>query len=163
MKPLPVSQIDHVELFVPDRHEAAAWYKRTLGLEVVPEYRDWATDPRGPLMISSDGGQTKLALFEGQPQRARPTAGWHLVAFRVGAEAFIECVERLAEHQLVDHAGRTVTPRSVADHEKAYSLYFCDPYGHHLEITTYEYEAARAALRQIALRDSTESRRDDSA
>ena len=149
VKPLPVSQIDHVELFVPDRHEAAEWYKRTLGLEAVSEYRDWARDTRGPLMISSDGGHTKLALFEGQPQGTRPTAGWHLVAFRVTADAFMKCVEGLAEHQLVDHQGRPVTRESVADHEKAYSLYFCDPYGHRLEITTYEYEAARAALRQM--------------
>jgi catechol 2,3-dioxygenase-like lactoylglutathione lyase family enzyme len=27
--------IDHVELFVPDRHEAAAWYRSVLGLEVL--------------------------------------------------------------------------------------------------------------------------------
>lgn len=27
-----VEQIDHVELFVPDRREAAAWYGRTFGL-----------------------------------------------------------------------------------------------------------------------------------
>jgi catechol 2,3-dioxygenase-like lactoylglutathione lyase family enzyme len=149
VKPLPVSQIDHVELFVPDRHEAAEWYRRTLGLEIVPEYRDWASDPRGPLMISSDGGHTKLALFEGQPQRTRQTAGWHLVAFRVSADAFMECVARLAEHQLVDHQGQTITSASIADHDKAYSLYFVDPYGHRLEITTYDYEATRAALQQM--------------
>ena len=29
-----VLQIDHVELFVPDRHEAAGWYQRILGLDV---------------------------------------------------------------------------------------------------------------------------------
>ena len=30
-----VLQIDHVELFVPDRQEAADWYCRVLGLQVV--------------------------------------------------------------------------------------------------------------------------------
>ena len=60
-----VLQIDHVELFVPDRREAADWYQRILGLEVVPEYQEWAAVPGGPLMISSDDGNTKLALFEG--------------------------------------------------------------------------------------------------
>ena len=30
-----VLQIDHVELFVPDRYEAARWYERTLGLPEV--------------------------------------------------------------------------------------------------------------------------------
>ncbi len=86
-----VLQIDHVELFVPDRHEAAGWYQRVLGLAVLPEYQEWATDQGGPLMISSDDGNTKLALFEGQPQSS-------------------------------------------------------DPYGHRLEVTTYEYEAPRTAL-----------------
>jgi catechol 2,3-dioxygenase-like lactoylglutathione lyase family enzyme len=45
-----VLQIDHVELFVPDRHEAARWYERVLGLQIVPEYEPWATGG-GPLMI----------------------------------------------------------------------------------------------------------------
>jgi catechol 2,3-dioxygenase-like lactoylglutathione lyase family enzyme len=66
-----VDQIDHVELFVPDRYQAAEWYRRVLGLKVVAEYEHWASDPRGPLMISSDGGHTKLALFQGTPQGER--------------------------------------------------------------------------------------------
>lgn len=141
-----VLQIDHVELFVPDRHEAADWYQRVLGLEVVREYQEWATDRGGPLMISSDSGSTKLALFEGQPQASKPTAGFHRVAFRVSAVDFIEFLRRLADLPLKDHQDRRVTSHSVVDHQKAYSVYFSDPYGHRLEVTTYEYEATRAAL-----------------
>src|SRR5688572_27893681 len=85
-----VLQIDHVELFVPDREEAAAWYRRVLGLEVVPEYQAWAADRGGPLMISSDQGNTKLALFEGQLPGSRPIAGFDRVAFRVDAAGFID-------------------------------------------------------------------------
>ena len=69
-----VLQIDHVELFVPDRYEAARWYEHTLGLQVVPECEPWAAGG-GPLMISSDGGSTKLALFEGQPAASAPDGG----------------------------------------------------------------------------------------
>jgi catechol 2,3-dioxygenase-like lactoylglutathione lyase family enzyme len=141
-----VLQIDHVEFFVPDRLEAAAWYQRVLGLEIVPEYRGWAANPGGPLMISSDDGNTKLALFEGRPQATTPTAGFHRVAFRVGARDFIEFLQRLADQPLNDHHGRPVTPDAVLDHQQAYSIYFSDPYGHRLEVTTYEYEATRAAL-----------------
>lgn len=147
-----VLQIDHVELFVPDRHEAAGWYRRILGLEVVPAYQDWAADPGGPLMISSDGGSTKLALFEGQPQESRPTAGFHRVAFRVNAGAFADFLRRLWDLQLKDSGGSPVTLDSVVDHEKAFSLYFCDPYGHHLELTAYECEPIRAALPEIRKR-----------
>jgi catechol-2,3-dioxygenase len=35
-----VEQIDHVEVFVPDQYEAAAWYRRVLGLEILVEYED---------------------------------------------------------------------------------------------------------------------------
>jgi catechol 2,3-dioxygenase-like lactoylglutathione lyase family enzyme len=141
-----VLQIDHVELFVPNRHEAARWYQRVLGLEILPEYRDWAADPRGPLMISSDGGRTKLALFEGQPGAPGPTSGFHLVAFRVDGDGFVEFLQRLEDLQLRDHRNGIVTSASVSDHEKAYSVYFSDPYGHRLEVTTYDYETTRMAL-----------------
>ena len=146
MKPFRVSQIDHVELFVPDRYEAAEWYRRTLGLEIVVAYEAWASDPRGPLMISSDDGGTKLALFTGQPQPSGPAAGWHLVAFRVDADGFVEFVKRLPDQRLVDDRRQAVTADSVVDHQQAYSVYFSDPYGHRLEVTTYDYEATRAAL-----------------
>jgi catechol 2,3-dioxygenase-like lactoylglutathione lyase family enzyme len=141
-----VDQIDHVELFVPDRHQAAEWYLRVLGLKVVPEYEHWADDPHGPLMISSDGGRTKLALFQGVPQGARETAGFHLVAFRVSAVDFGRFLDRLSDLDLTNHRGQRVTADLAVDHAAAYSIYFRDPFGHRLELTTYEYEQAKAIL-----------------
>jgi catechol 2,3-dioxygenase-like lactoylglutathione lyase family enzyme len=144
-----VGPVDHVELFVPDRQEAASWYKDALGLEIVEECRHWSQNPSGPLMISSDGGATKLALFTGQPQGARETSGFHRVAFAVEARAFIAFVERLSTLQLQDHQGRPVNAGAVVDHQHAYSIYFVDPYGHRLEVTTYDYDAVRAALTPV--------------
>jgi catechol 2,3-dioxygenase-like lactoylglutathione lyase family enzyme len=141
-----VGAIDHVELFVPDRQEAAAWYKRVLGFDVVGEYSHWSENPSGPLMISSDDGTTKLALFTGQPQGGRDTAGFHRVAFSVGARGFLAFLDRLPSLELQDHQGRRVAADAVVDHQKAYSIYFVDPYGHRLEVTTYDHEAVRAAL-----------------
>jgi catechol 2,3-dioxygenase-like lactoylglutathione lyase family enzyme len=144
-----VDQIDHVELFVPDRGQAADWYRHILGLDVVPEYEHWARDPRGPLMISSDNGSTKLALFEGAPQGPRGTAGFHRVAFRVGAAAFNEFLSRLSDLDLTDDRGRKVTPELVVDHDASYSIYFCDPFGHRLELTTYAYDETKAELQRL--------------
>jgi glyoxylase I family protein len=144
-----VGPIDHVELFVPDRQEAASWYKRALGLDIVEECRHWAENPSGPLMISSDDGTTKLALFTGQPQGTRETAGFHRVAFAVDARGFVAFLERLSALQLQDHQGRPVHADAVVDHQQAYSIYFADPYGHRLEVTTYDYEAVRAALAPV--------------
>ena len=137
--PFRVDQIDHVELFVPDRHRAAEWYDQVLGFKAIAGYEHWTADPRGPLMISSDDGRTKLALFEGEPQGARDTAGFHRVAFSVSADDFMAFLDRLAELDLRDDRGDTVTRAGVRDHTGAYSLYFSDPYGHRLELTSYDY------------------------
>ena len=141
--PIRVDQIDHVEMFVPDRREAADWYERVLGLRVVPRAEHWAVDPHGPLMISSDGGGTMLALFTGEPQGPRPTSGFHRVAFRVPAATFNHFLKRLSTIELVDEHGARVTADRVADHQSAWSIYFSDPFGHRLELTTYDYDEAR--------------------
>jgi catechol 2,3-dioxygenase-like lactoylglutathione lyase family enzyme len=135
--------LDHVELFVPDRGVAAEWYARILGCQPVRGTEQWAADSGGPLMISPDGGQTKLALFAGEPQGNRPTAGFHRVAFRVSAAEWLAFTDRLRELQAQEGGA---APR-VMDHGKAWSVYFTDPYGHHLEVTTYEAEAVRSARR----------------
>lgn len=140
-----VLQIDHVELFVPDRYEAARWYERVLGLRIVPECEQWAVDG-GPLMISSDGGNTKLALFEGKAVPSSPTAAFRRVAFRVTAPGFAAFLRRLSELALTDSRHQAVTPSSVVDHQQAYSIYFSDPHGHLLEVTTYDYEETSALL-----------------
>ena len=144
-----VDQIDHVELTVPDRHAAAKWYRDVLGLVIVAEYEHWAMDPKGPLMITTPQGSTKLALFEGKPEGSEQRIGVHLVAFRVGWKSFATFVARLSALMLKDDSGRTVTPDSVADHDCAYSIYFCDPYGHCLEITTYDYKETTMELRRL--------------
>ena len=152
-----VSQIDHVEMFVPDRYLAAAWYQDVLGLTVLREYEDWANDRHGPLMISSDDGNTKLALFEGEPQGSRDTAGFALVAFRVDGTMFIEFLKGLSDVSLLDRRGKRVTRQAVADHDRAYSIYFCDPYGHPLEITTYDHDAVTRLREDAQLVDAPPS------
>ena len=146
MSTFQVDQLDHVELFVPNRHEAAAWYRRVLGLEILSEYEFWAADPRGPLMVSSDAGNTKLALFEGAPSHPPSAGGFRRVAFRVAGHGFIEFLHRLADLGLKDHHNRVVTIDSVVDHAKAYSVYFSDPYGHQIEVTTYDHEEVETGL-----------------
>jgi catechol 2,3-dioxygenase-like lactoylglutathione lyase family enzyme len=143
-----VLQIDHVELFVPDRYEAARWYEHALGLQIVPECEPWAVEG-GPLMISSDGGNTKLALFEGQPAPSSHTSAFRRVAFRVTGSGFADFLRRLPDLALTDSRRQPVSATSVVDHRQAYSVYFDDPYGHLLEVTTYDYEQTSALLASI--------------
>lgn len=137
----PRFTLDHVELYVPDRRSAASWYAKVLGCELVAGTESWADNPDGPLMVSPDSGRTKLALFTGEPQGQRPTAGFHRVAFRVSASAFLAFTARMVDLGL-EEAG---APARVVDHGGAWSVYFTDPYGHRLEVTTYEVEPVRAA------------------
>jgi hypothetical protein len=95
--------------------------------------------PQRPLMISPDGGQTKLALFQGEPQGSRPTAGFHRVAFRVNGSDFLAFLGR-AEQLGLKEGQR---PLRVVDHQTAFSSYFADPCGHHLAVTTYDHEVVR--------------------
>lgn len=134
-------KIDHVELFVPDRHEAAAWYARVLGFEIVEEHLDWAEDGRGPLMISNDGGTTMIALFQGPPQGDEPVRGLRRLAFRVCGAHFAAFVRGSGAWRAEPLGGA-----DVQDHGKAVSVYFTDPYGTPLEVTTYEAQVAKDAL-----------------
>jgi hypothetical protein len=44
-----------------------------------------------------------------------------------------------------DEQGDELRELTVRDHGAAWSVYFCDPYGHRLEITTYEVTPNRTA------------------
>lgn len=144
-EPFRVIQIDHVEFFVPDQYEAADWYRRNLGLEIVSEYEAWAVD--GPLMIATESGRTMLALFQGEPRGQRPTAGFHRVAFRVDGAGFMKFLSGLESAEIFDRDGQRLSADEVIDHAKSWSIYFVDPYGHLLEITTYDYDLVAERLK----------------
>jgi catechol 2,3-dioxygenase-like lactoylglutathione lyase family enzyme len=141
-----VQGLDHVEFFVPDQYEAAAWYNRVLGLTIVRDFEHWAAE--GPLMISSDGGRTMLALFRGEGKGQRPTAGFHRVAFRVGAGDFLTFLDRLAAVPVLNRDGQPLQRDEVVDHGRSWSIYFVDPYGHLLELTSYDYAELAGELKR---------------
>ncbi|WP_331236018.1 VOC family protein [Natronorarus salvus] len=136
--PIERASIDHVELFVPDREEAAAWYEATLGLTPAPELEAWAAD--GPLMLSGDDGATLLAVFEGEPTGDREPTGYRRVAFRVDRETFRSFVDSLPALPVSDADGEPIRHEDVVDHDLSHSIYFTDPYGNPFEVTTYEVD-----------------------
>ncbi|MEM7345770.1 MAG: VOC family protein, partial [Chloroflexota bacterium] len=120
------------------QYQAAQWYQQRFGLEIVSEYQFWAET--GPLMISSDNGNTMLALFQGDGPGFNSDIGFRRVAFRVDSVGFFTFLERLSEYPVFDQNGHLTHQIDVVDHDLAYSLYFCDPYGYQYEVTTYDYE-----------------------
>jgi hypothetical protein len=88
-------------------------------------------------------------LFQGPTESAEGASLYRVVAFRVDGGGFVAFLRRLESLQLRDHRGRVVSPDSVVDHGKAYSVYFSDPYGYRLEVTSYDHDALRKALSEL--------------
>jgi catechol-2,3-dioxygenase len=123
-----VNHIDHVEVFVRDIAASMRWYEEVLGLK---EICRWEPEP---VMIGV--GDTKLALFEAAPDAAAPLPSqapspmrWRIVAWRTTPAGFEDALNHLTRLGILY--------RGPVDHEIARSIYFYDPDGHALEITSY--------------------------
>ena len=133
-------KIDHIELFVPSREQAAEWYGKVFGFQVLEEHRDWAMEG-GPLMISNDGGNTMIALFKGPPQGQQEVRGFRRLAFRVTDSDFLRFMETSGSL-----LAAPLRAENIQDHGKAISVYFSDPFGNLLEVTTYDHARVRKEL-----------------
>ncbi|HZU12286.1 MAG TPA: VOC family protein [Chloroflexota bacterium] len=147
-----VERIDHIEVFVPDRYDAATWYRRVLGLEIMrgPAW-EWAVNlPNGPLFLASPSGTVKVSLFEGEPLRDHPPIGQAQTCFTVNAESFLRFRDQLDDLGLRNRFGERVTADQISDHKLAWAFYFTDPYGNRYELNTYDYEPVWAALKRAS-------------
>ena len=116
--------IDHVEVFVRNIAAAQQWYARVLGLV---EVHRWSPEP---VMIGA--GATKLALFRSPDEGPRGRSaerGWYRVAWRTDGEGFIRAQEQLRREN--------IGFRGPVDHGVSESIYFEDPDGNLLEVTSY--------------------------
>lgn len=121
---LETEGIDHVALTVRDLTTSVDWYQRVLGLE--RRHEIWEV----PVMLGA--GTTAVALF---PARAPAGAGeasplgFRHLAFRVSSANFQSAQSLLSEHGIAFE---------FQDHTIAHSIYFADPDGNQIEITTYD-------------------------
>lgn len=120
--------IDHIALGVRDVGRSAAWYQEVLGME--RRYEEAWGD--FPAVVGV--GTTSLALFPivgdaAKPPPGRDTVAMRHVAFRTSRTGFRRACEELERRGIAYESQH---------HEIAESIYFPDPDGHQLEITTYE-------------------------
>ena len=141
-----VDRMDNVTLFVPDRYEAAQWLEEVLGLEIRPEYEEWAADEEGPLMISPGSGKTMLAVCKEQPEQSNEVDIHQHIAFRVDGDKFLQFLDGIEELSLTDADGEPVTKDDIIDFDLSFAIHFHDPYGNQFELTTYDYQSVETAL-----------------
>lgn len=118
-----IDRIDHVALTVRDIERSIAWYRDVLGLERRHE-EVWGGVPA--MMCA---GETCVALFPGASSDPKPTMR-HL-AFHVDRDNFLRAQ--------ADLRGRGI-PFTFEDHQISHSIYFNDPDGYEIELTTYDVE-----------------------
>lgn len=120
--------IDHVAIAVRDVDRSVAWYREVLGLERVHDV--WGNHPA---MVGI--GTTAVALFpvEGapKPRPGRDVLTMRHLAFRVDRTNFLAAQAALRSRGI---------PFEPEHHGISESIYFHDPDGHELEITTYELD-----------------------
>ncbi|HXA09350.1 MAG TPA: VOC family protein [Chthoniobacterales bacterium] len=121
--------LDHIALAVRDVERSVRWYVEVLGLERQHEGA-WDGVPK-----FVGRGATGIALFplrapENSLGQGSPIRVLHF-ALRADRENFQRAQNELQAREVDFH---------FEDHGIAHSIYFCDPDGHKLEITTYEVQ-----------------------
>lgn len=122
--------LDHVALSVRDVERSADWYVDVLGFErLYPGMWNGV-----PVFVAR--GKTAIALFprgnaQPNPPASRESAGILHLALRADRKNFTAAQRDLESRGIAFH---------FTDHEISHSIYFRDPDGIELEITTYELE-----------------------
>lgn len=121
---MQLQRLDHVSINVADRARSIAWYTDVLGLPQLNE----PTDDDEPVFVGTPGLQ--FGLFQAQvvsAEREQESTGMRHVALVVDDLA--------AARERLDARGVSYRPE---DHGNALSVYFRDPEGNTIELTTYE-------------------------
>jgi len=123
-----IEALDHVALSVRDIERSARWYADVLGFKREHEGM-WDGVP-----IFVGNGDAAIALFPaceeiGSTSHDRAAVRTLHFAFRADRENFLRVQDELKKRAIAF---------DFQDHEISRSIYFRDPDGHQIEITTYE-------------------------
>lgn len=122
---IKVQGMDHIGLAVKDVQKSVEWYRELFGLERL--YEDvWGNFP-GVVGI----GETSVAFFPTDDPNIPLPDGLpiHHLAFRVDRANFKSAKETLRQRRM---------EFEFQDHQIVHSIYFFDPDGHLIELTTYD-------------------------
>ena len=127
---MEIEALDHVGLNVADVDRSIHWYGEVLGLERVHQ------DAWGdfPAVMEANGSGVALFPRDGASldPPARSSEDMSHVGFRTSRSGLERATNEIRERGIEYHDG---------DYGVAWSIYFDDPDGHQIEITTYEPSA----------------------
>ena len=132
---MQLERIDHVALGVRDIERSAKWYIEVLGFKRLHE------DMWNGVPTFIGKGNTGIALFPASPN-AKSIPSTHRdirmlhLAFSANRQNFLAAQRELKKRGI---------EFEFQDHEISHSIYFRDPDGHQLEITTYELEGSASS------------------
>jgi catechol 2,3-dioxygenase-like lactoylglutathione lyase family enzyme len=117
--------LDHVAIAVEDVERSQRFYGEVLGLERAHEAWDV------PIVMAANGSGVAIFDKELHPGDGdgQPDVRILHIAFRVDREGFEHAREELTAQGL---------EARFSDHGISHSIYFTDPDGHQLELTTYD-------------------------
>jgi len=123
-----IEALDHVALSVRDVERSAQWYADVLGFK-----RQHVGMWDGVPIFVGNGGAA-IALFPardkgGSTSHDRAAVRTLHFAFRADRENFLRAQDELKKRAIAF---------DFQNHEISHSIYFSDPDGHKIEITTYE-------------------------
>ena len=129
--------IDHVAIAVRDVKRSAKWYIDILGFEErnrgmwngIPTFISKGTTAIALFPARNDSKSGARAKIDPPIGRSAPVANMLHLAFRADRKNFLAAQEELKRRGI---------KFEFQDHEISHSIYFGDPDGHELEITTYE-------------------------
>ena len=124
--------VDHAAISVKDLARSLEFYTKVLGLAVTK--REYS---KPGIEVFLDCGPSLIGLIQGKPDGEKHLLqdegiGGNHVAFRVNTKDFDRAVEELKS------SGVTIT--FLKKREKSWSVYFLDPDGNKLELTSWPLE-----------------------
>jgi len=124
-----IDGLDHVALSVRDVESSAKWYADVLGFERQHEGL-WNGVP---VFVGNENAAIALFPFRGDKEAKSSSTGPRMLHFALRANRlnFLAAQEELKKRSI---------EFEFQDHEVSHSIYFRDPDGHEVEITTYELE-----------------------
>jgi catechol 2,3-dioxygenase-like lactoylglutathione lyase family enzyme len=123
-----IDALDHVALSVRDVSRSTQWYAEVLGFKHLHQDK-WNGIP---VFVGNDAAA--IALFPASEEVGSASGDRTAVrtlhfAFRTDRENFSRAQDELKKRAI---------PFEFEDHEISHSIYFPDPDGHKIEITTYD-------------------------